>query len=44
MTLEVQEKSFIRRLSVDMVFQTVVYFDDLHTNECKRLLLLRKTL
>ena len=32
-TLEVQEKSFIRRLSVDTGFQTVVFFDDLHTNE-----------
>ena len=32
MTLEVQEKSFIRLLSVDMGFQAVD-FDDLHANE-----------
>jgi len=34
MTLEVQEKSFIRLLSVDTGFQAVVYYGDLHANEC----------
>ena len=33
MTLEVQNKSFVRLLSVDTGFQMKVYFEDLHGHE-----------